>query len=298
LIQIKCRGALLCNPRFIDWVQEVAMKLLRSTGSALAILVAVWAPFNAASPALAQTQPSEAEQDAAAAEDEGPDPLVIDALLQMGATLIDLQEFSVTLESTVEQVMDSGQKLEFGGTVLYRVRRPDRMRVDILTDTGAGNFFYDGQSLTLWTPHKGFYGSAAAKPTIRETIEWAEDEYGIEVPLADLFDWGSERAPIDEIEVAFLVGSARINGVNCAHFAFRTAEVDWEVWVETGTRPLPRKFTITDRTQEDLPRFEATLTWSTLEDFEDVIFMFDPPASAARIPLATLSEMAALPRQE
>jgi hypothetical protein len=246
---------------------------------------------------LAQTQPSEEEQ-VATATVEGPDPLVIDALLQMGATLADLQEFSVSIDSTLEQVMDSGQKLEFGGTALYRVRRPDRMRVDVVTDTGAGSFFYDGQSLTFWTPHKGFYGSTAARPTIRETIEWAEDEYGLEVPLADLFDWGSERAPIDEIEVGFLVGSARIDGVNCAHYAFRTAEVDWEVWVETGTRPLPRKYTITDRTQTGLPRFEATLTWSTLEDFEDPIFTFSPPVDANRIPLSTLTEMATLPRQE
>jgi hypothetical protein len=248
---------------------------------------------------IAQNQteapPSEADE-SSLTEASTPDPIAIDALVRMGEELVALQQFSVRLDATIEHVMDSGQKLEFGGTAVYRVRRPNRLRVDTDTDTGQSAYFYDGATLTLSTPSKGFYGVANAKPTIRDTIEWAEDTYGLEVPLADLFDWGTERAPIDEIEVGFFVGSSRVEGVNCDHYAFRTAEVDWEVWIEAGSRPLPRKFTIIDRTQEDLPRFAATLTWSTEENFEDAIFTFSPPADALQIPLAPLTEMARLPR--
>jgi hypothetical protein len=120
------------------------------------------------------------------------------------------------------------------------------------------------------------------------------DTYGIETPLADLFDWGSDNPPVDEINDATSAGTARIDGVLCGHFAFRTDEVDWEVWIETGNRPLPRKFVITDKTQESLPRFAATLKWSTSEVFEDQIFEFTPPTDAKKIPLSPLSEMAKL----
>ena len=123
--------------------------------------------------------------------------------------------------------------------------------------------FYDGKTVTVFTPHKDFYGKAEAKATIRDTIEWMEDTYGIETPLADLLDWGTERAPLEELEVAFPVGTAQIGSVLCGHYAFRTEETDWEVWIELGDRHLPLKFAITDRTQESLPRFVATLAWST-----------------------------------
>jgi hypothetical protein len=247
--------------------------------------------------AQATTEAAETpEAEAAPAEDATAD--AIEALQKMGDELMSLQEIAIRVDATLEQVMDSGQKIEFGGTVIYRIRRPDRLRADIETDTGSSSWYYDGKTLTLWTPSKGFYGRADAKPTIRETIEWAEDTYGLEVPLADLFDWGTERAPIEEIREAFLVGLARIDGVECAHFAFRTDEVDWEIWIEAGDRPLPRKFSVTDRTQEDLPRFEAHLKWSTWERFDDSIFSFDPPANAKSIPLAPLSELARLPKPE
>lgn len=251
------------------------------------------------------TAPAAASGDAAAAGDadsddvDDPDDPVdsraIEALLKMGDELVKLQEFAIRMDGTVEQVMDSGQKMEFGGTAFYRVSRPDRFRIDFDTDTGdPSSYYYDGKTLTLSTPLKGVYGQAEGKPTIRETIQWMEDTYGIETPLADLFDWGGENPPVDEINDATSAGYARINGVLCGHFAFRTDEVDWEVWIETGSRPLTLKFVITDKTQDALPRFSATLKWSTSENFEDQIFEFSPPPDAKKIPLTPLSEMAKL----
>jgi hypothetical protein len=216
----------------------------------------------------------------------------------MGQNLLALQEFAIRMDATREQVMDSGQKLQFAGTAIYRVRRPDSMRLDVVTDTGGHQFYYDGATVTLYTPGPEYYGRAEAKPTIRETIEWMEDTYAIETPLADLFDWGTERAPFDELEFAFPVGTSRVNGVLCGHYAFRTAETDWEVWIELGDRRLPLKFVITDRTDESLPQFEATLTWSTQENFDDYIFTFSPPADAREVPLTPLDEWAKLTKQE
>jgi len=255
-------------------------------------IITVAAAGQAAPESEPQASPSQNADD-----DDPVDPRAIDALLAMGRELISLDEFAVKLDATVDQVMDDGQKIQFGGVATYRVHRPDRLRVDLDTDTGARSYFYNGKTLTLFTPSSGFYGTADAKPTIRETIDWAEETYGLEVPIADLFDWGTDRAPIDEIKDATSAGTARVNGVLCAHFALRTSEVDWEIWIETGDRPLPLKFAVTDKTQEALPRFETTLTWSTDEHFDDGIFQFSPPPDAKSIPLAPLAKLAKLSRE-
>jgi hypothetical protein len=249
--------------------------------------------------APAEGETAAAAQGAAGEEDEPPiDPRATNALIDMGKDLVALQEVAIRMEATAEQVMDSGQKIEFAGTAYYRIRRPDQLRLDVLTDTGGHQLYYDGKTVTLYTPGQEYYGSAEAKATIRDTIEWMEDTYGIETPLADLFDWGTERAPFEEFQFAFPVGTSRVNGVLCGHYAFRTEETDWEVWIELGTRRLPLKFAITDRTQDSLPRFEATLTWSTQEDFDDYIFTFSPSADAREIPLTPLSEWIKLAKQE
>jgi hypothetical protein len=172
------------------------------------------------------------------------------------------------------------------------------LRLDTDTDTGFSSSYYDGKTLTLSTPAKKVYGSTEAKPTIGETVDWAEDTYGLEFPIADLWDWGTDNAPVDEIVDATSVGTARIDGVLCAHFAYRTEETDWEIWIETGDRPLPLKFAVVDKTQDSLPRFEATLHWSTSEHFADDVFLFSPTADAKKIPLAPLNQLAKLQKQE
>jgi len=302
------------------------MRLLRSSAAVVAILAAgsLHSPLFAAEThplflsgfdrsadqVLAQAdQPAPAEgADAAPADsadagnggdDEDPvDPRATDALYKMGDELVTLQEFALRIDGTVEQVMDSGQKIQFGGTALYRVRRPDRLRLDTDPDTGFSSSYYDGKTLTLSTPAKKVYGSTEAKPTIGETVDWAEDTYGLEFPIADLWDWGTDNAPVDEIVDATSVGTARIDGVLCAHFAYRTEETDWEIWIETGDRPLPLKFAVVDKTQDSLPRFEATLHWSTSEHFADDVFLFSPTADAKKIPLAPLNQLAKLQKQE
>jgi hypothetical protein len=259
-------------------------------------------PAAAEEPAAVDEEPPMTEEEAAKAaleaEEEPIDPRAVNALIDMGESLIALEEFAILMHATAEQVMDSGQKIEFGGTALYRVRRPDRLRLDVDTDTGGNQLYYDGATVTVFTPAKDFYGTIDGKATIRETIEYLEDEYGIETPLADLFDWGTERAPFEELEFAFPVGTARINQVMCGHYAFRTAETDWEVWIELGDRKLPLKFAITDRTQDSLPRFEAHLTWSTVEAFDEDTFTFTPPSDAKKIPLVSLTDWAKIAKKE
>lgn len=252
--------------------------------------------------AAAGEEAAAAGEEAPAAEgvDNAPDimPQATDALIDMGEDLRALQDFAIRMDATREQVMDSGQKIQFGGTVIYRVSRPNALRMDVLTDTGGHQIYYDGKTLTLYTPGQEYYGQAEAKPTIRETIEWMEDTYGVETPLADLFDWGTERAPFDEIELAFLVGNARIDGIMTQHYAFRFAETDMEVWLEAGDRRLPLKFVITDRTDDSMPQFEAHLKWSTQENFDDYIFTYSPTGDAMKIPLTPLDEWAKLAKQE
>jgi hypothetical protein len=41
------------------------------------------------------------------------------------------------------------------------------------------------------------------------------------------------------------LGSGVIGGVECDHFAFRTKEVDWQIWIAQGNRPYPCRYVIT-----------------------------------------------------
>jgi hypothetical protein len=117
------------------------------------------------------------------------DVKAIDALKAMGAQLRALKAFVLRSETTIDEVLDNGQKVQFGGTVDYRVRKPNGLRAEINSDRKRRQFFYDGKTLTQYGPITGYYASVAAPPTITELLQVLDQKYDLNLPLADLFLW-------------------------------------------------------------------------------------------------------------
>ena len=82
------------------------------------------------------------------------------------------------------------------------------------------------------------------------------------------------------------VGPSQIGGVTCGHYAFRQEGLDWQVWIQLGDYPLPRKLVLTTLTDEARPEYVATYTWNLAPSYNDEGFTFTPPAGAGRVVLA------------
>ena len=65
-----------------------------------------------------------------------------------------------------------------------------------------------------------------------------------------------------------------IDGVDCHHLAFRNTEVDWQIWVAVGDKPLPKKYVITSRWITGAPQYSTTMSWNLTPDSLDNIFTF------------------------
>ena len=50
-----------------------------------------------------------------------------------------------------------------------------------------------------------------------------------------------------------------VGGVRTHHLAFRGREVDWQIWIEDGDRPLPRRYLITTKWMTGAPQFGVAL---------------------------------------
>jgi hypothetical protein len=153
----------------------------------------------------------------------------------------------------------------------YYDRLPHLLRADLISDRKERQFFY--------------YASVPAPPTIRETLELAAQKYELEVPLADLFFWGTDEARLGDIQSAINVGPGTIDGVLCDHYAFRQEGVDWQLWIERGDAPLPRKLVITTTEEETQPQYAAQLTWNLTPQLDNQMLTFTPPEDAHQIVL-------------
>jgi len=230
-------------------------------------------------------QPAAPEPKATAPAPTPLEPGAMAALDGMGAYLRTLNSFSVTAETTIDEVTDEGEKLQFGGSVLLQARRPDKLRVEADSDRKQRQLIYDGKTLSVYGPRAGYYATVPAPKTIRELLDLAERKYDLHFPLSDLFRWGTQDASVAAIREAAIIGPARIDNVMCDHVAVREKDIDWQVWIEQGRTRLPRKLVITTKGEPEQPQYAVVMHWNVNPKFDAATFEFVPPKGANRIPL-------------
>jgi len=169
---------------------------------------------------------------------------------------------------------------------------PSRLRADVANDRHDRLYLYDGKNFTLYARRLNYYATVPAPPTIGQMADKLDESYGFSVPLVDLFRWGSRGWTTDGITAATDFGSSVVGGVTCRQYGFRNSEVDWQVWIQKGDHPLPRRLVITTKTDEARPQHTATYTWNLAPSYNDATFVFDPPADAGKVVLAEIKSVA------
>ena len=85
------------------------------------------------------------------------------------------------------------------------------------------------------------------------------------------------------------VVAALIDGNPCDQFAFRQEGVDWQVWIQKGDSPLPRKLVITTTDEVAQPQYISVLDWNLAPALNDAMFIFAPPPDSYRIAIQEIT---------
>ncbi len=248
--------------------------------------------FAAALLILSLTAPGSYAQDApkgsAEPEANAVNPASIQALKDMGAHLQSLKRFKVSTELTGERVLADGQKLQRSATANLEVTHPNKMRARMHSSRAEREIFYDGKMATIYIPAQKTYSSVEFTGKLGELISKLEERYGVEIPLADMFRWGTPEAPLDKMDSAMNAGQDFIGDDLCDHYAFRQGDLDWQIWITTGSKPLPRKLVITNRSDEARPQSVSLIDWNLKPTFKDTVFKFTPPKGTTAVELRSL----------
>jgi hypothetical protein len=211
------------------------------------------------------------------------DPNAVDAVRKMGAYLRSLKVFQVHGDITHDDVLEDGLIVQSNSKVDMLALKPDRMRVEVVSDEKHRLYLYDGKTFTAWGRLTNYYATVPAPPTIGELFKQVQEKYDIELPLIDLFKWGTNEDDINKIKTAIDAGPTTVEGVTCEQYVFHQEGVDWQIWMQLGDYPLPRRLVITTLSDDARPQHTITLTWNLAPSFNDAAFVFDPPPDAKRI---------------
>ena len=180
---------------------------------------------------------------------------------------------SFDYDRILEIVTDEQQKLALASSGTVTVSRPDKIRATRAAGFADVEMLFDGETLTLLGKLANLYTQIEVPGTLDHLIDELREKYKSPLPGADLLLSNIyEELMVDVVDVKDL-GSGVIGDVECDHLAFRTDEVDWQIWIAHGDHPYPCLYIITSRAITGAPQYSIHVRdWKTgdavaVEDF-------------------------------
>ena len=202
------------------------------------------------------------------------------------------KSISATFDSDIEVITPDLQKLQFTSSGQIRLERPDKLRIKRTGGYTDVDLVFDGKTVSLYGNNAKAYVQADAAGTIDQLIDRLQSTAGGAMPGTDLLLSNSFDELTATVIEARHIGQGVIDGVECEHLAFRGVDTDWQIWVESGARPIPRKYVITSKTLAGAPQYSLKIKeWKTDVPAEADTYVFKPPADAKKVDLDALAMM-------
>ncbi|WP_234683638.1 DUF2092 domain-containing protein [Bradyrhizobium monzae] len=216
-------------------------------------------------------------------------------LKAMSSYVASQKNISLTYDTEIEVVTPQVQKIQFDSSGQLSLSRPDKIRATRTGGYADVELVSDGSAVSLLGKHANLYAQADLKGSIDEVVDQLRSR-GADLPAADLLGADPFSALMDGVIEAAHIGRGVVDGVECEHLAFRNADVDWQLWVQAGDRPIPRKYVITSKAVGGSPQYTIRIKdWKTDVAFGPDAFAFKAPAGANKVDLAKLGDFDEVP---
>lgn len=206
------------------------------------------------------------------------------------------QTISAAFDTDIEVITTDLQKIQFANSGQLQLSRPNQLRASRIGGYADVELIFDGTTISIFGRHLNQYAQVDAPGTLEELVDRLRAGTGAALPATELLLSSAYEQLTADVVDAKHIGRGVIGGVECEHLAFRTPEVDWQLWVELGSRPIPRKYVITSKTVAGSPQFTLLIKeWRTDAPVDANTFVFTPPEGATRVALEDLKEIDEVP---
>jgi len=206
------------------------------------------------------------------------------------------KSISLMFDSDIEVMTPDLQKIQFTSSGGVELSRPDKIRIRRTGGYVDAEVVYDGKTLTLSGNNSNAYVQRNMPGSVDQMIDQVQAQLGTAMPGTDLLLTNSYDELTANVIDGRHIGQGVIDGVECEHLAFRNADTDWQIWVESGSRPIPRKYVITSKTITGAPQYTVRIKdWKTDVAAGSDVFNFKPSADARKVELEAMRDFDEVP---
>lgn len=254
------------------------MRRLFSPGVALALI----------STAMVATAP-------ARATDNRFDAQTAKLLYAMSSELAAAHRFRFAARTEVNGTNAAGQAVRHGNDVSVSMERPSHLFAHVRGDLVKSDLWFDGHALTKFDVEDRTHAKIAVRGGVEELLDHLASQYHLTFPLADFLVHDTYGNFSRAITSGRYGGLESIDGTTCHRLDFTQADIDWQLWVDGGSHPLPKKIAITYKNAPRQPRWSAVFrAWELPSRIEATEFRARIPRRSARVPFAMQSATASV----
>lgn len=168
------------------------------------------------------------------------EPKAMEILKASCSRLVAARTMTFTAVVTHENPSRLGPPLAYTTKSEVTMKRPDKLRVITPGDGPATEFYYDGKTMTAYSPGENLVAVTKAPPTIDAALQAAYTSAAIYFPFTDLVVADPFKDIADGLIIAFYIGQSKVvGGTTTDMIAYANNDVFVQAWIGTEDK-LPR----------------------------------------------------------
>lgn len=213
------------------------------------------------------------------------DPRALNAMKAMATYLAGLKSFAFEVEETVDEMhQPSSMMIQLTNLRKATVHRPCCIAASAEGDTMNRSFHSNSKTATLYDKDHNAYFTFPCPDSFEKLFDELHEKYEISLPLAELVMAKPDSTMLERVDEGHYVGLHSVEGVKCHHILCSQKNLEWQLWIDAGPKPLPKKFVITYVKMNGYPQYTAIFRkWDVNPQIKHECFDFTPPKDAMRL---------------
>ena len=229
------------------------------------------------------------EQAQTAVQAQALDQHALDLLKQMSDTISQAKTVSFQARSMVPVRTPNGTWINLYGTSQVIIQGPDKLFARTAGDLAPYDFYFNGKTITVYSPAKNLYAVKSAPDTIDDMIGEAYREEGRSFPYADILVSEPYKVLTEGLTSALYVGQSTIlplsgaGSVKTDHLVLSNKGVEWQIWIDTRDH-LPRMVCATYLDDASEPSYTVEFWgWKLNAPVSAEAFIFNNASQAPKV---------------
>lgn len=223
----------------------------------------------------------------------------VEIIEAMSETLAGAGSMKFTALVSEESPSRLGPALLYSTRSDVSLRRPNKLKVITPGDGAPHEFYYDGSTITAYSPAEDLVAVAAAPETITAALKLAFETAAIYFPFTDVIVDDPYAAISDGMQLAFYVGQSNVVGDTTTDMiAYANGDVFVQAWIGTKDH-LPRMLRAVFADDPLRLRHQVEFSnWQLDGVAAGESFASDKATKAKRIPFARPDQQSTAPKSK